>query len=272
MVLTADNPDVGLVRGSAVTTRVVLILEYDGTRYHGFQWQANLPTVQEEIEKALRKLTGEKTRVKAASRTDAGVHARGQVVSFGTVSSHPLGTFVSGLNYYLPGDIAVKVAYKVGDSFNARHQAVSREYDYYILNSPVRSPLRDGFSYRVAGQLDTELMNQACRVLTGEHDFASFISGIGAEVKSTVRRVYRAEMKKAGEMAVFNMVANSFLPHQVRNTVGALIRVGLSKMSVTEFVNVMEAEKPGQAGPAAPACGLFLTRVNYPRPFSEETC
>ncbi|MDP3879639.1 MAG: tRNA pseudouridine(38-40) synthase TruA [Dehalococcoidales bacterium] len=271
MVLTADIPDVGLITGSAVTTRVVLVLEYDGTRYHGSQWQADMPTVQEEIEKALRKLTGEKTRVTSASRTDAGVHARGQVVSFRTASPHPPETFISGLNYYLPPDVAVRTAYRVRDSFNVRRQAVSREYDYYILNSPVRSPLREGFSYRVGGRLDIEVMNQACQALIGEHDLASFMSGTGAGVKSTVRRVYRAEIRRDGDMAVFNMVANSFLPHQVRNTAGALIRVGLGKMDVAGFVDIMAAKRPGLAGPAAPACGLFLTRVNYPRPLAEET-
>ena len=112
-------------------------------------------------------------------------------------------------------------------------------------------------------------MNRACQALIGEHDFASFASGIGGEIKGTVRSVYRAEMGKDGELVVFNMVANSFLPHQIRNTVGALIRVGLSKLSVGEFHSIIEAGKPGLAGPMAPACGLCLMQINYPRPFGE---
>jgi len=242
-------------------------MEYDGTRYHGFQLQANLPTIQGETEKALWKLTGERARVMAASRTDAGVHANGQVASFTTRSPLPTLTFVKGLNYYLPKDIAVKAAYRVENSFNVRRDAISREYNYYILNSLTRSPLMQGFSYLVATQLDIEAMNRACQALIGEHDFASFATCIGAGIKSTVRRVYQAEMKKEGELAIFTMVANSFLPHQVRNTVGTLIKVGLGKMSVDEFHGIIEAKKPGVAGPTAPACGLCLMRVNYSRPF-----
>jgi len=251
----------------AATTKIALIMEYDGTHYYGFQMQANLPTIQGETEKALWKLTGERSRVIAASRTDTGVHAKGQVVSFRTRSSLPLETFINGLNYYLPRDIAVKAAHKVSDSFNVRRSALSREYNYYILNSRTRSPIREGFSYLVGGHLDIEAMNQACQTLIGEHDFASFASSIGAGIKSTIRRVYKAEMERDGELAVFNMVANSFLPHQVRNTVGALIRVGLGKMTVDEFHRIIEARKPGLAGPMAPAHGLCLMQINYPHSF-----
>ena len=248
-------------------TKIVLIMEYDGTHYHGFQLQVNLPTIQGETEKALRKLTGERSRVITASRTDAGVHAKGQVVSFRTRSSLPLETFINGLNYYLPRDIAVKAAHRVSDSFNVRRSALSREYNYYILNSRIRSPFREVFFYLVGGQLDIEAMNQACQALIGEHDFASFASAIGVGIKNTIRRLYRAEMEKDGELVVFNMVANSFLPHQVRNTVGALIRVGLGKMTIDEFHRIIEAKKPGLAGPTAPACGLCLMRINYPHSF-----
>ncbi len=252
------------------TTKIVLVVEYDGTRYYGFQLQATLPTIQGEMEKALWELTGERMRVMAASRTDAGVHAKGQVVSFRTKSPLPPQTFVNGLNHYLPRDIAIKAAYRVGDSFNVRRDAISREYNYYILNSLTRSPIRDGFSYRVGGHLDIEAMNQACQVLIGEHDFISFASSMGMETKNTVRRVYQAEMEKDGELVVFNMVANSFLPHQVRNTVGTLIRVGLGKMQVDEFCSIIEMKKSGLVGPTAPACGLCLMQVNYPHPFEEE--
>ncbi len=127
MVLTAVNPEVESVVGLATTTNIVLILEYDGTRYHGFQLQDSVPTIQGELEEALWKLAGERIRVIAASRTDTGVHAKGQVVSFRTSSSYPLKTFVNGLNYYLPTDIAVKVAHRVRDSFSVRHHALSRE-------------------------------------------------------------------------------------------------------------------------------------------------
>ena len=254
----------------ATITKIVLIVEYDGTRYHGFQLQATLPTIQWEIEKALWELTGERIRVMAASRTDAGVHAKGQVVSFRTKSPLPPQTFVNGLNYYLPRDIAIKAAYRVDDSFNVRRDAISREYNYYILNSLTRSPIREGFSYRVGGHLDIEAMNQACQALIGEHDFISFASSMGIGTKNTVRRVYQAEMEKDGELVVFNIVANSFLTHQVRNTVGTLIRVGLGRMRVDEFCSIIEMKKPGLVGPTAPARGLCLMQVNYPYSFEEE--
>jgi tRNA pseudouridine38-40 synthase len=253
----------------AVATKIILIIEYEGTRYHGFQVQAKLPTIQGEMERALGKLTGQRRRVMAASRTDAGVHARGQVVSFRTGSHLPVLTFVSGLNHYLPGDIAVKAAYRVGSSVNLRRDAVSREYRYCILNSPTRSPIRRQFAYCVPGELNIETMNEACRVLVGEHDFASFASQMDVGRKGTVRNVYRARVEREEELVVFNMVANSFLPHQVRNTVGVLLKVGLGRMNIGEVLGIMEARKPGLAGPTVPACGLCLERVNYAVPFGD---
>jgi len=249
----------------ATITKMVLIMEYNGTRYHGFQLQSNLPTVQGEIEGALWKLTGERSRVMTASRTDSGVHAKRQAVSFRTGASLPPQTFINGLNYYLPKDIAVRTAHRVDDSFNVRRDAISREYSYYILNSITRSPIWEGFSYLVGGHLDIEAMNQACQALVGEHDFASFATCIGG-IKNTVRHVYGAKIEKDGELAIFDIVASSFLPHQVRNTVGALIRVGRGKMTIDEFINLIEAKEPGSAGPTAPSCGLYLMRINYPRP------
>ncbi|MFQ6122486.1 MAG: tRNA pseudouridine(38-40) synthase TruA [Dehalococcoidales bacterium] len=252
----------------ATSTKIILIMEYDGTGYHGFQLQADLPTIQGEIEEALWKLTGERSRVIAASRTDAGVHAKGQVVSFRTKSSLPSPTFINGLNYYLPRDIAVKAAFRTSDSFDVRRNAISREYNYYILNSLTRSPMRRGFSYLVTGNLDIEAMNQACQALIGKHDFASFVSCTFG-IKSTIRSIYKAKVEKDGDLAIFNMVANSFLPHQVRNTVGTLIKVGLGKITLDEFHSIVEAKKPGLAGPTAPACGLCLMQINYPHPLEE---
>ncbi len=253
----------------ATTTKVALIIEYDGTNYYGFQLQAGVPTIQGRMEEALHELTGEHSRVMAASRTDTGVHAEGQVISFRTKSSLPTPTFIDGLNYYLPMDIAVKAAYRMGDSFNVRRDALSREYNYYILNSPTRSPIREGFSYRVARPLNIEAMNQSCQALIGEHDFASFATRDGARMENTVRTVFRAEVEKERELAIFKMVAKSFLPHQVRNTIGALIRVGLGKMGVDEFFSITEAKTPGLAKPTAPACGLCLMRINYPESLEE---
>jgi tRNA pseudouridine38-40 synthase len=251
-------------------TKIALTVEYDGTSYHGFQLQCNQPTIQGELEDALWKLTQERIRVVGASRTDAGVHAKGQMVSFRATSLLSLQTFIKGLNYYLPRDIAVKAAYRADESFDVRRSALSREYNYHILNSDTRSPLRQGFTYHVPGHLNTDAMNQACQALIGVHDFASFASCVDAERKNMSRAVYKADIQKNGEMVIFNMVASSFLPHQVRNTIGSLIQVGQGRMTVDEFCSIMEAKKPGLAGPTIPACGLCLMRVDYSYTFKEE--
>ena len=269
MVSTAVNPELKPNVNVSMTTRIVLVVEYDGTRYHGFQLQGRLPTIQRELERALKELTGDSTRVMAASRTDAGVHARAQVVSFKTRSSHSPDTFIKGMNYYLPKDIAVRAAYKVRDSFNVRRHAVSREYEYRILNSTARSPLRQ-HSYLVPGYLDTDAMNRAAELLIGEHDFASFVNNAEAAAKGTVRKIYRAEWRREEDNVIFNILANAFLMHQVRNTVGVLIKVGRGKISADDFRSILESRQPGLAWPTAPARGLCLTRVDYAKPLEDE--
>jgi len=204
----------------------------------------------------------------AASRTDTGVHAKGQVVSFWAESTLDTMTLVKALNHYLPGDIAVKAAYRVGDDFNIRRDALSREYHYYILNRKTRSPFSRRFALFVPKMLDMQPMNEACQLIRGQHDFASFASSLEGS-KSTLRNVYEAGMKKRGDFAVFRVVANSFLPHQVRSTVGLLIRLGLGKMGIADFRDIMEARILGLAGPLSPACGLYLMKVNYAKPVGE---
>jgi tRNA pseudouridine38-40 synthase len=245
-----------------------LLIEYDGTQYYGFQWQVGLPTIQNELEQAIRRLCGQSSRVMAASRTDTGVHAKGQVVSFWAESTLDTMTLVKALNHYLPGDIAVKAAYRVGDDFNIRRDALSREYHYYILNRKTRSPFSRRFALFVPKMLDMQPMNEACQLIRGQHDFASFASSLEGS-KSTLRNVYEAGMKKRGDFAVFRVVANSFLPHQVRSTVGLLIRLGLGKMGIADFRDIMEARILGLAGPLSPACGLYLMKVNYAKPVGE---
>jgi tRNA pseudouridine38-40 synthase len=257
-----------MVADAATGARIILIIEYIGTKYHGSQYQANAPTIQGEVEKALKKLTKERIRIKTASRTDAGVHARGQVVCFDTKSKLPLKSFIDGLNHYLPGDIAVKGAYKTAIDFDVRRRAVSREYRYSIYNSPTRSPLKEGTAWRVAGKLDIAAMQKACEALVGRHDFASFVgSEIVAKEKRTVRDVYRAAITQDGEMITFEITANAFLPHQVRNMIGCLVKVGQDKMTAIEFKQIIKSRTPGFAGPTAPAEGLCLVQVNYPGPF-----
>ncbi|MCX6004330.1 MAG: tRNA pseudouridine(38-40) synthase TruA [Chloroflexi bacterium] len=244
--------------------KVVLVIEYEGERYCGFQWQKGSPTVQDELEKAIQKLTAESVKVIAACRTDTGVHAIGQVVSFRTHSELPPQTFIRGLNHYLPGDISVTRAGFVSERFNVRKEALKREYEYRILNRQSRSPLVADYSFLVPYKLNIESMNTASGLLIGEHDFASFVTTWDRKEKSTVRRVYEAEVIKKDDMVTVRIVANSFLTHQVRNTAGTLLQVGSGKIGVEEFKNILEAKRLSLAGPTAPAKGLCLTGVIYP--------
>lgn len=246
-------------------SKFILLIEYDGTRYYGFQWQVGLPTIQNELEQAIRRFCGQSSRVMAASRTDTGVHAKGQVVSFWARSTLDTMTLVRALNYYLPEDIAAKAAYRAADDFNVRRDALSREYRYSILTSNTRSPFSGRFALFMPRMLNTQVMNEACQLIQGEHDFASFASSLDGN-KRTLRNVYEAGIEKEGDFAVFRIVANSFLPHQVRSTVGLLVRLGLGKVSIEEFRDIMEAKRVGLAGPLSPACGLCLKKVNYPKP------
>jgi tRNA pseudouridine38-40 synthase len=243
--------------------KIVLVVEYDGRRYFGFQWQPGLPTIQSELERALRKLTRERRRVKTASRTDTGVHAKGQVVSFRTEADYPPETYINALNYYLPEDIAVRAAGRVSDDFDVRRDALSREYEYRILNRATRSPLAAGTAYLVTGSLNIDRMNEACALLQGTHDFSSFAASMGQK-GSMVRTVHKAAMSREGDMVLFHIVASSFLPHQVRNTVGLMVRLGRGKVTVEVFREIIAQKTLGLAGPAAPAHGLCLIRVNYP--------
>jgi tRNA pseudouridine38-40 synthase len=247
------------------SSKFVLLIEYDGTQYHGFQWQVGLPTIQDELEQAMRQFCGQSSRVMAASRTDAGVHAKGQVVSFWAKSTLDTITLVRAFNYYLPGDIVVKAAYSVKDNFNVRRDALSREYHYYILNSSTRSPFSRRFALFMPKMLDVEAMNEACQLIQGEHDFASFASSLDNS-KSTLRNVYKAGVERKGDFTVFRIVANSFLPHQVRSNVGLLIRLGLGKIGIEGFRDIIEARVLGLAGPLSPSCGLCLEKVSYPEP------
>lgn len=242
---------------------MALIVEYDGTRYHGFQVQRDVPTVQGEIQRALGRVSGEGTGISYASRTDQGVHATGQVVAFDTRSQLPGEAFVSALNHYLPPDIVVKGAFCVPPDFDARRRAQSREYRYFIWNSPTPSPLMSRRAYFVSRPLDIAAMNDACEALVGWHDFAPFASPV-AEGKSTVRMVYHAGVSRCGELVTFCMVASSFLTHQVRNTIGALVQVGLGRSDADTFRLLARSGRPGVARPALAPHGLCLVKVNYP--------
>jgi tRNA pseudouridine38-40 synthase len=245
------------------TKKIALIVEYEGTRYHGSQIQAGLPTIQGELERAIGKITGERIRISCASRTDQGVHARGQVVAFRTDSALPPQTLLRALNYYLPEDIAIREALRVNDDFDVRRGALSREYCYYLLNSAIPSPLLRRSTYFMPRPVDIDAMNEACQVLLGTHDFASFASSINGK-KNTVRTIYKAAVTREGDLVIFHVVANSFLPHQVRHTIGALVNVGLGKKDMAAFHEILRSKKPAAAGPALPPHGLCLLKVSYP--------
>ena len=243
--------------------KIALIVEYEGTRYHGFQIQARVPTIQGELERALVMVTGEEIRTSCAGRTDQGVHAKGQVVAFRTDSPLPPETLTRALNHYLPEDIAITGASVVNDDFDPRRDALSREYCYYIWNSATPSPLRRRSAYFVPRPLQIATMNEACQAILGTHDFAPFASSLNGR-KNTVRSVYRATVVREGDLVSCYMVANSFLPHQVRRTIGALLKVGLGKSDVSAFHDILRLKKPAIAGPTLPPHGLYLLKVNYP--------
>lgn len=243
--------------------KIMAILEYDGSRYHGSQIQQTVPTVQGELESALNSVTGEKVRTAFAGRTDQGVHAKGQVAAFCTGSSLQPEVLARALNHYLPDDIVVKKAYVVNDDFDPRRDAISREYRYYIWNNEAPSPFSRSSAYHIPASIDVEMMNKACRHIVGTHDFISFAGSLYG-LKNTVRTVYSADFSKTGAFVIFNMIANAFLPHQVRHTLGALLKVGTGKLSIDDFSRFLQVKETGAAGPAAPPHGLYLMKVNYP--------
>jgi tRNA pseudouridine38-40 synthase len=248
--------------------KIALVVQYDGTDYHGFEWQSNVPTIQGALEKAIREVTGEQRRIIPASRTDSGVHASGQVVSFWTNSHLEPATFARALSALLPADIAVTRSLRIPDDFSVRAAATGREYVYRISNRPYRSPLERRYSGWVSRPLDISSMNKACLRLIGRHDFTSFATGWEND-RDPVQEMFRAEVEQSNEMVSFKVAASAFLPHQVRNTVGLLIRIGLHKVEAEEIERIIEARRPGTGGPTAPACGLCLTKVNYDRPLGE---
>jgi len=242
--------------------KIALIIEYDGTRYHGSQIQDNVPTIQGELEKSIFMLTGEKTRTYFAGRTDHGVHARGQVVAFKTLSPLYGDMLVRALNHYLPRDIVVRDAFIVSDDFDPRRNAVRREYRYYIWNDVYQSPLHRLNTFHVRRPLNIDMMKQACGLVVGTHDYISFAGSLDGR-KSTIRTVFSADVAREGPVCIFSIIANSFLTRQVRNTVGTLIRIGSGKMDVDSFKALFVNKKPSSAGPTAPPHGLYLMKIEY---------
>ncbi|HJX61100.1 MAG TPA: tRNA pseudouridine(38-40) synthase TruA [Dehalococcoidia bacterium] len=245
----------------APTRRIALVIEYEGTAYAGSQYQRNSRTVQGELEKALRKLTRKAIRVALAGRTDAGVHAKGQVAAFLTTVPYELGVFQRALNSHLPKDIAVRSAHEVTLGFDVRRSARRRWYRYRIYNGHSRRPLFRSQSWHVPEPLDVEAMREAAQLMVGRQDFAALSAP--AAGRSTVRTVHRSEVRRHRCWVVVDIEANAFLPQQVRRTVGALVRVGQGKETVEGFRRLLASARPGAATFAAPAAGLCLMAVRY---------
>jgi tRNA pseudouridine38-40 synthase len=240
-----------------------LILEYDGTRYHGWQRQKNALSLQQVIEEALARITGETVRLIASGRTDAGVHARGQVANFVTESTAPRRAFVRGLNSLLPLDIAVLQAEEVPLDFHARYAALWKIYEYCILNRPVRSPLHQGQAWWLPEPLDLAAIQAAAQVLPGEHDFAAFRAA-GGRPGHAVRRVREAVWRQEPEgWLIFSITANGFLRGMVRSLVGTMVEIGKGKYPPEYLSEALGKGDRRLAGPTAPPQGLFLMEVEY---------
>jgi len=237
------------------------VVEYDGTDYLGFQVQAQGATIQGEIECALAAVTQERGRIIGAGRTDAGVHAQGQVIAFSTAWRHPVGELQRALNAVLPKGIVVRELGAVAKGFHPRFDAVNREYRYTILNQPLRSPLARRCAYHFVRPLNVAAMNEAAGVLVGSLDFASF--GRAPQGDNTVREVYQARWTSEEPFVCFDIVANAFLYRMVRSLVGTLVLVGTGELSPGGFEEILRSADRSRAGQVAPAHGLCLTKVNY---------
>lgn len=240
-----------------------LVLEYDGSGYHGWQRQEGVLTIQEVLESRIEMMLGGPIRVRGSGRTDAGVHARRQVVNFYARTRLEPREIQKGLNSLLPPDIVVLETEQVPDGFHARFSAVSKTYEYWILNRETRSAIERNRAWHIRRPLSASPMEACLRRLIGTHDFAAFMAA-GSSVKSTERTLYRAEVNRPDpERWVFLFEADGFLRHMVRNLVGTLVEVGGGKLSPEDFSQILESRDRRRAGMTAPAHGLFLVDVAY---------
>jgi tRNA pseudouridine38-40 synthase len=241
---------------------IKLTIEYDGTNYHGWQVQAKSETVQAALERALSTFFGKPIRLTGSGRTDAGVHALGQVANFFCDQEPDLHRLQRGLNALTSDDITIKAVQIVPDSFDARRDGRSRVYEYWILNRPSPSPFYLKYAWHVHDALAVEAMQEAIRCLEGKHDFSSF-QAAGCDAVHPVRTVYRVSLDRKEELLVLTIEATAFLRHMVRNIVGTLVEIGRGGRSSKSFAELLESRDRTKAGPTAPAHGLFLIEVNY---------
>lgn len=247
--------------------RIALGIEYDGSHYRGWQVQQHDPcTVQAAVERALSKVADHPVAIVCGGRTDAGVHASGQVVHFDTTAERPMRGWMFGTNANMPGDVVVRWAQPVADDFHARFAALRRAYRYVILNRNVRPALQSrhvSFDYR---ELDAARMAEAAQHLIGEHDFSSY-RAVACQARSPVRHVQRLEVKRQGEFITLDIEANGFLHHMVRNIAGVLMAIGAGERPVAWSREVLEARDRNVGGVTASPYGLYLVRIDYPEEF-----
>jgi tRNA pseudouridine38-40 synthase len=252
---------------------IKLLIEYDGTNYHGWQSQKSGGTIQDILREKILFITGEEVRLTGASRTDAGVHALDQVAVFGTNSSLESAIIVRALNAKLPSDIRILTAEETEKDFHPRYCALKKSYFYIIAEGRLRSAFLHRYLWPVRACLDLDTMVEAATLLLGEHDFSSFrATGCGA--KHPVRTVHSVDIARLGEISFMTasikgdfikirIEANAFLRHMVRNIVGTLVEVGKGHIPPEQFGQILEARDRTIAGPAAPAQGLFLEKIIY---------
>jgi len=245
-----------------VTRNIRLSIEYDGTEFSGWQRLRGRPSVQAEIERAIRAVTKETVRLIGAGRTDAGVHALGQVANFHTGSRLPAERIPPALNHHLPATIRILGAGEADPAFHARYSATGRTYRYAVLNRVAPSAILRHHAYHVPQPLDLGALTEALPALRGTHAFTSF-RAVGSAERSTVCTLRRAEVVRSGDMVVFTFEADRFLRHMVRLIVGTLLRVGVGRLAPQAVAEILAAEDNRRAGPRAPAHGLFLVRVDY---------
>lgn len=242
---------------------IKLTIEYDGAAYSGWQRQKNDRTIQGEIENALLAMTGQKVVLTGAGRTDAGVHALGQVANFICDTRLEPEDFLKGLNSLLPGDIVIKDCAPVNEKFHSRYDAKSKIYNYRILNRTVPAAIGRHYAWHIRKPLILDAMEEAASCLPGTHDFKAF-EGAGSPRKSTVRTVFKAEILKKNEnIVIFEIEADGFLRFMVRNIAGTLVCAGLGKISPGDVKKILESKDRNNACATAPPHGLFLMEVKY---------
>ena len=242
--------------------RIRLTVAYDGTNYHGWQKQTNAITVEEVLTTALRELLGEEVELAGASRTDAGVHALGNVAVFDTATSIPPGKIAVAVHRRLPEDIRVMRSEQVSSSFHPRYSESRKTYEYTITNAEIQPPTKRLYSYFVYIPLDMGRMRRAAQYLVGEHDFGGFCSA-GSQVMSTIRTIYDIKVWEDGEDIRIRITGNGFLYNMVRIIAGTLIEAGMGRREPETVWQAVEQSDRSLAGPTAPANGLTLIGIQY---------